>query len=96
MNIVFSYPTGDTIRNNMINKINNLRGILEEIKKEIFSKISKFYSDKTNQITLNSTLTDINSKLTIISEQQGKILERLRKFNRYDIKFDIYFEDIRV
>jgi hypothetical protein len=80
----------------MINKINNLRGILEEIKKEIFSKISKVYSDKTNQITLNSTLTDINSKLTIISDQQGTILERLRKFNKYDIKFDIYFEDIRV
>ena len=33
MNIVFTYPTGDIIRNNMINKINNLRGILEEIKK---------------------------------------------------------------
>ena len=96
MNIVFTYPTGDTIRNNMINKINNLRGILEEIKKEIFSKISKVYSDKTNQITLNSTLTDINSKLTKISEEQDKILERLRKFNKYDIKFDIYFEDVRV
>ena len=45
---------------------------------------------------MNSTLTDINSKLTIISDQQGTILERLRKFNKYDIKFDIYFEDIRV
>ena len=45
---------------------------------------------------MNSTLTVINSKLTIISDQQGTILERLRKFNKYDIKFDIYFEDIRV
>ena len=44
----------------------------------------------------NNMVNDINSKFEQMNAEQEEILNELRLFNKYDINFDIYFDDLRV
>ena len=80
----------------MINQINDFRSTLENIKELILNRISDLYKTRTTDNTFKSLLDDVESKLTIISEQYNTLLAKLREINKYDINFDIYFEDMKL
>jgi hypothetical protein len=96
MNYKLGKPNGDNLRNIIINEIISLRNTLNTIMNEIFSQISNIYSNKMSSTDFNNMVNDINSKLAQIKADQEEILNNLRLFNKYDINFDIYFDDVRV
>ena len=63
---------------------------------KVFSQISKIYSDKLGSDEFTAMVNDIQSKYEEVYREQEELLSELRVFNKYDINFDIYFDDVRV
>ena len=96
MNIILGTINGDKKRNDTIDNINNLRIILNSIMNEIFSQISKTYSNKIISEQFISVQNDIKLKYDEMNIQKEEIINKLKLLNKYDIDYNIYFEDFKV
>ena len=96
MNYYFSNDKGDEVRKNMITQIESFRKTLEDIMKEILTQISTIYSSNLESQEFISFKNSLSVKYNQIISQQENILKVLRLFNKYDIEFDIYFDDIKI
>ena len=94
LRIFFGKDEGDKRRIKIINEINTLRQSIKNIINEMNSQISIIYLDKINSYDFENIKNDINIKYELINEQKEKIFNKLKLFNKYDIDFNIYFEDI--
>ena len=56
----------------------------------------KIYSNKLSYYGFNEKVNDIKSKYEEVYREQEEILTEHWAFNKYDLNFDIYFDDIRV
>jgi hypothetical protein len=92
----YNNEEGDKMRTHMINEIKSLRTTLNNIKEQILSQISTIYKSKVSSQYFISFQNSHVSKYNTMMQQQEEILESLRLFNKYDISFDIYFDDIKI
>ena len=58
--------------------------------------MSKIYSDKLSSYEFNEMVNNIKSKYEEVYREQEEILNEHWAFNKYDLNFDIYFDNIRV
>lgn len=93
MNIYFK-EYGNTIRTTMIDQINNLRKTLNTIMSKISTHISSIYNNKIDSEEYKGMVEDIQVKLNEIVNDQEVILAQLKAFNKFDINFTYYFDDI--
>ena len=94
MRIFYGKEEGDKRRIKIIDEINILRQSIKNIINELNFQISKIYSDIINSDDFKNIINDINTKYELMNEQKEKIFSQLNIFNKYDIDFNIYFEDI--
>jgi hypothetical protein len=94
MRIIYGEEEGDKKRNNIITQINNLRNIIESIINEIITKIEVIYKGKIESAEFKAIVEEIKLVFNRINSEQQDILEKLKEFNKFDVNFDIYFEDI--
>ena len=80
----------------MIEQISQLRTTLKGIMDKVFSQMSKIYSDKLSSYEFNEMVNNIKSKYEEVYREQEEILNEHWAFNKYDLNFDIYFDNIRV
>ena len=96
MNNAYENGEGDKMRTHMINEIKSLRRTLNNMIVEILSQISSIYKSNVKSQAFISFQNSLVSKYNIMIQQQEEILKSLRLFNKYDISFDIYFDDIKI
>ena len=80
----------------MIEQISQLRTTLKGIMDKVFSQMSKIYSDKLSSNEFNEMVNNIKSKCEEVYREQEEILNEHWAFNKYDLNFDIYFDNIRI